>query len=85
MLLKFTIEEGIVHIKLAQFPLKTESNSQDDPDSSSFDNRAKGFKIIKAMSLIIPFSYKSSFVPVDAAIRLEFQLIYPLTADDISI
>jgi hypothetical protein len=62
LLIKDTMEESILHIKLAKGPSSRHNNGQNKSNSGSLNNKTECILIINAIPLIIPFCEQTSLV-----------------------
>jgi len=83
LLVKNTVKEGIMDIKLMNFPTTRNDNGEDQSDGRLFDDRTKGFRVINTFLLSETPSNQTCFIPLDATIRSVFNLVHPPTTNNI--
>lgn len=69
-----TIEECILHIKLAERPSVGNNKREHNTNSSSLNNKTESVSVIKTRYLSIAFSHKTSLEALNEPIR---QIFYP--------
>ncbi|KAL2656120.1 hypothetical protein AAZV13_04G103300 [Glycine max] len=79
LLLKITMEESILNVKLMKRPMTHGCHSKKQTNSGDFSHRRKGVTLIKAINLSITFSYQSNLKPINLTIRPNFNCIDPST------
>ena len=68
LLLKMSIEKGIVDIKLANSPLAMECNAKHNTDGDRIYHGIENLMKINARLLVKSFSNKASFIPCNRAV-----------------
>ena len=79
ILLKITMEEGILNIKLMERPMTHDSHSKKQADKSDFGYRRKSITIIKTIYLCLAFSYQASLKLINLTIGPNFNSTDPST------
>lgn len=77
LLLKITVQKCITNIKLPNRPSKTYCQREYNTYRDGLDNRTKGVKIIKAVSLCEPRGHQSSFMTINHSIRQKLKAKNP--------
>jgi hypothetical protein len=82
-LLKNTMQEGILNIKLKKMPTIGNSQGGEQTNSRRFDNRAKSIFIVKTIPLLKSFGHESHFVTLNRPISTMLCLENPLGVNNI--
>jgi hypothetical protein len=69
LILKNTMEESVLNIKLAKMPDIHDREQKKQMNSSRFDNRTESVIIIETIPLLEPFCHKPRLVPFNRTIR----------------
>lgn len=85
LLSKRTLEEGVVYIKLLDWPVSTYGDIQDKTDRGGLNHRTEGFGIVNSRKLCVTSRDQTSFVPANRAIRVVLYCKNPSTTDRILI
>jgi hypothetical protein len=82
-LLKGTIEEDIMYIKLMNLPMVRYSNGKDEPNSSRFNNRTEGFRFINTFLLSESACNQGRLVTINNTIGPTLDFVNPTTTNNI--
>jgi hypothetical protein len=81
ILTQLTIKKYILHIKLRDGPSSNRSHGKKSVNSGHMSNRSKSLIIISTMLLLKTTSNNTSLISLKRTIRVNLNLIYPLTSD----
>jgi hypothetical protein len=81
ILTQFTINKGILHIKLRDGSLLNRSHDKKSVNSGHMSNRSKSLIIISVLLLLKTTSNKTSLIALKRTIRASLNLTEPLTSD----
>ncbi|KAL2583894.1 hypothetical protein AAZX31_14G103900 [Glycine max] len=79
ILLKITVEKGILNIKLMEGPVTNSSHSKKQTNSGEFGDRRESITVINAIYLCVAFSYQTSLKPINLTSGPNFNSVDPPT------
>ena len=80
---KRALKKHIIDIKSANVPIFMNNNGKDDANSGWFNNRTKCIMEVDTRALVKSFGNKTRFVARDRPIRVPFNLVNPLTTNNV--
>jgi hypothetical protein len=83
LLIKNTMEESILNIQLTKRPTAGDNHRKQDANGGWLDNRTETILIVNTITLFEPLSHQTSFVTINSAIGLPFDLIHPFAVNNI--
>jgi len=78
------VEEGILHVELADRPIPGRSNAEHGADRGRLDDRAEGLVVVDAGLLGETADDPARLVPGEGTVGVEFVLEQPLPSNNVS-
>jgi hypothetical protein len=82
-LLKGTIEEDIIYIKLTDLPMIRYNNEKNESNSSRFNNRTKGFGVVDSFMLSETTRNQACLVAINSTMGLSLDFVNPTATNNI--
>jgi hypothetical protein len=82
-LLKGTIEEGIIYIKLMDLPMVKYNNDKNESNSSRFNNRTEGFGVVDSFLLSETTRNQARLVAINSTIGLSLDFVNSTATNNI--